>query len=268
MFRLRVDCVHRRYGSGPCGQLWCREELQGRNGVPDNPGLKLSMLADSNIAPFADDSSGEPAVRGFLHRPLRPSGDVLALAHGAGSTCEAPLLVTVASAFADAGFTVLRCDLPFRQRRPHGPPSRASAAQDREGLRRAVSSLRKLAPCRLFLGGHSYGGRQASMLAATDPTLVDGLLLLSYPLHPPRRPSEVRTAHFPELGTRALFVHGSRDPFGSFQEMESALKLIPAPTSLLAIEGAGHNLLFNRGFQRATSDLPKAVVGAFRTFFG
>ncbi len=84
------------------------------------------------------------------------------------------------------------------------------------------------------------------MLAAADPALVDGLLLFSYPLHPPRKPSEPRTAHFPKLRTRALFVHGSRDPFGTLEEMESALKLIPAATSLLPIEGAGHDLKFGR----------------------
>lgn len=225
------------------------------------------MEAGSNVTLFTDDAE-EPAVRGFFHSPATSCGDALALTHGAGSNCEAPLLVAVASAFAEEGFTVVRCNLPFRQLRPHGPPSPGSAARDREGLRRAVSALRKLAPSRVFLGGHSYGGRQASMLAAAEPTLVDGLLLLSYPLHSPRQSSELRTAHFPKLLTRALFVHGSRDPLGSLEEMESALKLIPAATSLVAIQGASHDLLFNRRIQRTGIDLPKTVAEAFRAFFG
>src|ERR1700687_970804 len=80
------------------------------------------------------------------------------------------------------------------------------------------------------------------MLAADAPGLSDALLLLSYPLHPPRKPEQLRTAHFPKLETPALFVHGSRDPFGSPEELKQALSLIPAKTQLLEIEGAGHEL--------------------------
>jgi uncharacterized protein len=82
----------------------------------------------------------------------------------------------------------------------------------------------------MFLGGHSYGGRQASMLAAEEPDLAAGLLLLSYPLHPPRRPARLRTAHFPKLTTPALFVHGTRDPFGSMDEMRAAVDSSPGRT--------------------------------------
>jgi predicted alpha/beta-hydrolase family hydrolase len=167
------------------------------------------------------------------------------LTHGAGSNCQAPLLMAVAETFADGGFVVLRSDLPYRQARLHGPPLRGEAGRDREGLRDAATALRAAAPgiVRLFLGGHSYGGRQASMLAAESPDIASGVLLLSYPLHPPRKPSELRTAHFPALRTQALFVHGTSDPFASREEIASALKLIPAATSLLSIEGAGHDLL-------------------------
>ncbi len=96
----------------------------------------------------------------------------------------------------------------------------------------------------VFLGGHSYGGRQASMLCAEEPDLVSGLLLLSYPLHPPRRPEQQRTQHLPDLRTPALFVHGTRDPFGTVTELERAIKMIPAKTKLLTVEGAGHDLGF------------------------
>jgi predicted alpha/beta-hydrolase family hydrolase len=106
------------------------------------------------------------------------------------------------------------------------------------------------------------------MLAAADPGLVDGLLLLSYPLHPPNKPAQLRTSHFSELRTAALFVHGSRDPFGTLEEMKSALNLIPAPTSLFPIEGAGHDLNFGRGGVRvrAEQDRWAAVIEAFQAF--
>ena len=97
---------------------------------------------------------------------------------------------------------------------------------------------------RVFLAGHSYGGRQSSMLCAEEPDLVAGLLLLSYPLHPPRRPEQQRTQHLPDLRTPTLFVHGTRDPFGTIAELERAMKMIPAKTKLFAVERAGHDLGF------------------------
>jgi len=218
------------------------------------------------VEPFLDE--GEPAVRGFLHRPAQPSSAGIVLTHSAGGDCEAPLLVAAAEAFAGAGYAVLRCDLPFRQRHPSGPPRPGNAAEDRESLRRALGALRKLAPGRLFLGGHSYGGRQATMLAAADPGLMEGLLALSYPLHPPRNKSQLRTSHFPKLRTRTLFIHGSRDPFASVQEMEAALKLIPAETSLVMVEDAGHDLRSRRQSPGAQTDLAATLLTEFIRFFG
>ncbi len=195
-------------------------------------------------------------VRGWLHTPASPSGNSLVLTHGAGSNCNSPLLKSVAGAFADAGFTVLRCDLPYRQLKSKGPPFPAQAARDREGLRQALRDLMVEAPGRLFLGGHSYGGRQSTILAAEDPALAEALLLLSYPLHPPRKPEQLRTNHFPALQTPALFVHGTRDPFGTIAEMRQHLTLIPARTALLEISAAGHEL-------RAD---PNDILSSFTTF--
>jgi len=166
----------------------------------------------------------------------------LLLTHGAGSNRNAPLLVALAAAFSEQGVQVIRYDLPYRQERPHGPPRPGDAARDRQGLREQLLSLRAQNPDRLWLGGHSYGGRQASILAADEPSLADALLLLSYPLHPPNKPDQLRTAHLPKLQTPTLFVHGSRDPFGSLDELRGAIPLIPAPVKLLEIEGAGHDL--------------------------
>jgi uncharacterized protein len=220
-------------------------------------------MPDLQTYPFEDAAPGEPPVRGFLHGPAKPTGDALVLTHGAGSNCSTPLLVALAQAFCEQGTAVLRCDLPFRQLRPHGPP-RNEAERDQQGLRRAVELLRADAknPGRVFLGGHSYGGRQASILAASDPGLAGGLLLLSYPLHPPKNPTQLRTAHFPDLRTPALFVHGTRDGFGTLDELTAALKLIPARTQLLPVESAGHELLTPRN--RAV--LPQTIASSFATF--
>src|SRR5450755_2093169 len=129
------------------------------------------MTTPSGDVQTFTDASLDPPVRGFLHRPEGGVGDGLVLTHGAGSNSNSPLLITVAGAFASAGFTVLRCDLPYRQNRPYGPPRPGASELDRDGLRNAVAVLRKLGCERMFLAGHSYGGRQATMLCAVEPDL-------------------------------------------------------------------------------------------------
>jgi uncharacterized protein len=241
-------------------------------------------LPDTVLA-FADNAV-EPHVRGFLHTPEAPSGCGLVLTHGAGSNANALLLVALAETFCAAGFTVLRCDLPYRQVRSWGPPGPGDAVRDRAGLKNAVEALGKIiseskdagAPPnavfvgwekRIYLGGHSYGGRQASMLCAelskAEPDLVAGLLLLSYPLHPPRKPEQQRTQHLPDMRTPTLFVHGTRDPFGSIAEIEQTLKMIPVKTKLLPVEGAGHDLGFKGKAKQ--EELPGLVFSEFSQFF-
>jgi uncharacterized protein len=203
-----------------------------------------------------------PGVRGFLHRPDGRAGRGLVLTHGAGGNCNAPLLIAAANAFTAAGLAVLRCDLPFRQRRPTGPPSPSGAAADRAGLRAAVAALREVVQELVLLGGQSYGGRQATMLAADETALAAGLLLFSYPLHPPGKPERPRTEHFLRLKTPAVFVQGSADPFGGPAELGAALALIPAPTQLIAIDGAGHDL------KRGRFDLAPVVAAMLSTAEG
>jgi predicted alpha/beta-hydrolase family hydrolase len=225
------------------------------------------MSPDSSPKVFTDVTV-DPFVRGLLHRPANPSGNGIVLAHGAGSNCQAPLLIALAEIFSGAGFVVLRCDLPYRQDRPYGPPGPGDAKRDRAGLKNAVAAIKSLAPGRVFLGGHSYGGRQSSMLCAEQPEgseLAAGLLLLSYPLHPPRKPDQLRTQHFFNLHTPTLFVQGTRDPFASIAEMEQALKLIPAKTKLVRVEGAGHDLGVKGKDGRQA--LAGKVLAEFQAFF-
>jgi uncharacterized protein len=229
--------------------------------------VKIVSVSATSIREFADNAS-EPKVRGYLHTPEIPNGDGLVLTHGAGANAQALPLVALAETFSAAGFTVLRCDLPFRQSRSYGPPGPADGAHDRAGLKNALTALRKICAGKLFLGGHSYGGRQSSMLCAefseNEPDMVAGLLLLSYPLHPPRKPEQQRTQHLPDLRTPTLFVSGMRDPFGSIAELEQALKMIPAKTKLVAVEGAGHDLGFKGKAKK--EELPKKIYSEFVSF--
>ncbi len=215
---------------------------------------------------FSDLSNKDAPVRGHLYPSTTPGANCLILTHGAGTNCESPLLMALADAFGSVGWTVLRCDLPFRQFRPHGPPPRGAAERDQAGLRAAVAAMRQLRAGRVVLSGHSYGGRQASILAAAEPQLVDSLLLLSYPLHPPKKPEEMRTKHFPSLQVPALFVHGMRDGFGTISEMQSALNLIPSRTELLPITGAGHELLTKSNRETLVEEVTSRFMSWFAAF--
>src|SRR5690242_20308539 len=135
----------------------------------------------SKVTPVRE-KSGSVYVQGYIHEPTHPNGDALVFTHGAGGNCDSTLLKSLGEAFANAGYVVLRCDLPFRHDRRTGPPRPGDAARDREGLEAALHLLRPQVIGRLFLGGQSYGGRQATMLLADKPELARGLLLTSYPL--------------------------------------------------------------------------------------
>jgi predicted alpha/beta-hydrolase family hydrolase len=210
--------------------------------------------------------SGE-TVRGHLHEPEGKALASLVLTHGAGGNANGALLVALSEELARRGVAVLRYDLPFRQLRPHGPPSPSSAKRDQQGLRDAANVLRKMNGGRVLLGGQSYGGRQASMLAASDPGACDGLLLLSYPLHAPGKAGQLRDAHFPQIKVPALFVQGTKDPFASVAELTDSLQLLKGRFEHVIVDGAGHDLGWGSRKRTQFEDVPRRVADAFVKLF-
>ncbi len=205
------------------------------------------------------DSEG---VVGALHRPSGTAAAVVVLAHGAGSNHNAVILRALAEALTERDVAVARIDLPYRQKRPKGPPSPSGAAADRAGIVAACEAFRGESSGPLIVGGHSYGGRQASMAVAENADIADGLLLTSYPLHPPGKPDRLRTEHLPSISRPTLVVHGASDPFGSTDELTSALGLIEAPTRLIDLPKVGHDLKPDR------SGAPALTADAVIEFFG
>ena len=149
----------------------------------------------------------------------------------------------------------MRYNLPYRRRRPKGPPS-GSAAKDREGIAEAVATVRELADGPVIAGGHSYGGRLTSVAVADDGLALDVLTLFSYPVHPPGKPERARTEHLPRILPPTVFIHGTSDPFGTIDELRAAAALIPAPTEIVEVTGARHDL------GSKTLDVPVLAVDA------
>ncbi len=186
------------------------------------------------------------AIAGVAHRPDGVPVGAVVLTHGAGGCRESPLLIEICEQWARRGWLAVRYDLPYRRRRPKGPPS-GSAATDQAGVSDAVAVVRELTDGPLIAGGHSYGGRLTSMVVAEQPGIADELTLFSYPLHPPGKPERLRTEHFPAIGVPTVFTHGSSDPFGSLDELRGAVALIPAATEIVEVSGARHDLKPPRG---------------------
>jgi predicted alpha/beta-hydrolase family hydrolase len=200
-----------------------------------------------------------PDIAGVVHHPEGPPAGAVALTHGAGGSREAPLLVRICDEWARRGWLAVRYNLPYRRRRPKGPPS-GSAVADRAGVADAVAAVRALVDGPVIAGGHSYGGRMTSMAVAGSPdeagVPVDVLTLFSYPLHPPGRPERVRVEHLPRIGVPTVFTHGTADPFGSIAELTAAVGLVGAPTALVEVSGARHDLVSK------TLDVPALAVDA------
>jgi predicted alpha/beta-hydrolase family hydrolase len=194
-------------------------------------------------------------IAGVAHRPSGAPAGVVVLTHGAGGNRESVLLQRVCDEWCRRGWLAVRYDLPYRRRRPKGPPS-GSGATDRDGIIEAITVARGLAAGPLIAGGHSYGGRQTSMVVAAGQAQVDLLALFSYPVHPPGKPERARTDHLHTITVPTVFIHGSSDPFGTPAEVRGAAALVPAPTAVVEITGARHDL------GSKTLDVPALAVDA------
>ena len=200
-------------------------------------------------------------IAGVAHEPASAPTGVVVLTHGAGGSRESALLQRICDEWARRGWLAVRYNLPYRRRRPKGPPS-GSAATDRAGIVEAIEMCRALVDGPLIAGGHSYGGRQTSMVVASGEALVDVLTLFSYPVHPPGKPERARTEHLPDITVPTVFTHGTSDPFGTIVELRAAAALIAAPTEIVEITGARHDL------GSKTLDVPALAVEAALRLLG
>lgn len=201
-------------------------------------------------------------IAGVAHAPAGIPAGVVVLTHGAGGSRESPLLLALCDEWSRRGWLAVRYNLPYRRRRPTGPPS--GPAADLDGVIEAIAVAHTLAGGPVIAGGHSYGGRLTSMAVARSAD-VAALTLFSYPLHPPGKPERRRTEHFGSITVPTVFTHGSADPFGSLDELREAAALIPGPTEIVEVTGARHDVLAKvRGAGPGTTvlDVPGLAVDA------
>ncbi|MGH7297937.1 MAG: alpha/beta hydrolase family protein [Polyangiaceae bacterium] len=173
-------------------------------------------------------------------RGAAAAGPTLVLAHGAGAPQAHPWMVGMATAVAARGIDAVTFDFLYMQGKRRGP--------DRPDVLEAtwlavIAAVRtRLAPPALFIGGKSMGGRIATQVAARDDVDVAGIVLLGYPLHPPGKPGQLRTAHLPRVRAPMLFVQGTRDPFGGPDELAPHLVGLAPGTRIFPVDGGDHSL--------------------------
>jgi len=194
-------------------------------------------------------------IAGIAHEPEGKAKGAVVLTHGAGGSRESPLLIKICDEWAGRGWLAVRYNLPYRRRRPKGPPS-GSATTDQAGIVEAVELAHTLTKGPVIAGGHSYGGRMTSMVVADHAAHVDALMLFSYPLHPQGKPERARTEHLPRIAVPTVFTHGTADPFGTIDELRPAAELITAATEIVEVTGARHDL------GSKTLDVPVLAVDA------
>ena len=175
---------------------------------------------------------------------------------GAGTGADHPSLVALEAALAP--LPVVRADFPYRRegrRAPDRAPKLVACVVEEAGL---LAERAAVAPDRIVLGGRSMGGRMCSM-AVADGLPAAGLVLIAYPLHPPGKPENLRIEHLHRIEVPCLFISGTRDPFGTPEELERHTAAIPADVQLHWIDGARHDL------KRADDEIAEVVrawVGA------
>lgn len=201
---------------------------------------------------------GDATTSALLDTGGAPAGDAILLGHGASSHMEHRTVASLAGEFVRRGFDVVRFNFLYTEQK-RSPPDRmprltecyAAVAED---------ARRRLQPRRLFLGGHSMGGRAASVLAA-EGFACDGLVLLAYPLHPAGQLEKLRDAHLANIRQPVLCLNGTRDPLCEKDLMERVVGRLPATWTMHWLEGADHSLQVLKRSGRTGADV-LAEIGA------
>ncbi|HKP47073.1 MAG TPA: alpha/beta fold hydrolase [Pyrinomonadaceae bacterium] len=191
-----------------------------------------------------DDGVSVRALLYAANKKNRLAATVI-LAHGAGAPQTHPFMKLFATGLAGRGVDVVTFNFQYMNQARRAPDPKAKLEACYASVIAAVVTNKKLKGNRLVIGGKSMGGRIASQVAAALPRSdksVTGLVFLGYPLHPPGKPEQLRDAHLPQIESPMVFIQGSRDSFGSGQEIRAIVKKHKLPATLHIVEGGDHSL--------------------------
>ncbi|MGH9970434.1 MAG: alpha/beta hydrolase family protein [Pyrinomonadaceae bacterium] len=188
------------------------------------------------------------------------AGITLILGHGAGGNQLSPFMRQYASGLAARGFDPLTFNFLYTEQGRGAPDPKAKLESCYSAVIAAADKHKKLKGNRTAIGGKSMGGRIASQVAAADGRSIAGLVFLGYPLHPPGKPDQLRDAHLKDIRAPMLFVQGTRDPFGTPEELRAIIKRDNMPATLYVIEGGDHSFKVPKSSPLSQEQVHEAVM--------
>ncbi len=205
----------------------------------------------------------------YLAPKKERSGVTLILGHGAGAGQSHPFMTLFANGLAARGIDMLTFNFLYMEQRRHVPDPKAKLESCYRAVIDAAGKNKSLKGNRLAIGGKSMGGRIASQVAADSPDLhLAGLVFLGYPLHPPGRPDKLRDAHLKNIKSPMLFVQGTRDSFGTPDELRAIIKRDRLPATLHAIEGGDHSLKVPKSAGVPQAEVYESVMDEITRWLG
>lgn len=168
-------------------------------------------------------------------------GVTLILGHGAGANQSSGFMRLFANGLARRGIDVMTFNFVYSERGRGAPDPKAKLEACYKEVIEAVAKDKKLKGNKIAVGGKSMGGRIGSQVAAADASKISALVFLGYPLHPPGNLEKMRDAHLPEIKAPMLFLQGSRDAFGTTEELRTVIKKHKLPATLYEIAGGDHS---------------------------
>jgi predicted alpha/beta-hydrolase family hydrolase len=177
----------------------------------------------------------------YAASPKKRAGITLILGHGAGAGQSSWFMVRFAEELASRGIDAVTFNFWYTEHGRRAPDKNDLLEQCYRAVIEAVREHKKLKQNRLAIGGKSMGGRIASQVAAAGVGELAGLVFLGYPLHPPGKPEQLRSKHLRNIKTPMLFIQGSRDAFGTPDELRPIINKLTAPATLYPVEGGDHS---------------------------
>lgn len=206
------------------------------------------------------------SVTCFLYAAAKKqrAGVTVVLGHGAGAGQLHPFMTLFANGLAERGFDVVTFNFLYMEQKRHVPDPKVKLEQCYRAVIEAATKQRKLKGNRVVIGGKSMGGRIASQVAAEEDmaTRISALVFLGYPLHPPGRPDKLKDAHLPNIKAPMLFVQGSRDTFGTAEELKNIVALHHLNATLHIIAGGDHSLKVPKSGGIQQADVYQAAMDA------
>ena len=189
-------------------------------------------------------------------------GVTLVLGHGAGAGQTSPFIVGFAKELAARGVDVLTFNFLYIEQGRRAPDVNDKLEVCYRAAIEAARGLRRFKANRLLIGGKSLGGRIASQVAAAGIEGLAGLVFLGYPLHPPGKPAQLRTAHLPQIQAPMLFAQGTRDPFGTPAELRAAIKKLKLRATIYEVSGGDHSFSVPKRLDVSQDDVYAAAQDA------